>query len=81
VNLKLPTEEKIRTAYKEGEDAVLALFNQFEKELVGLAKALKEQAEAIKELQTKLSKDSSNSGKPPSSDGYGKKKTELRTEG
>lgn len=80
MNLKLATEDEIRTAYQQGEDAVLMLFNQFESELVGLVEALKEQAEAIKELQAKLSKDSSNSGKPPSSDGYGKKNTELRTE-
>jgi len=80
VNLTLPREEEIRTAYQEGEDAVLALFNQLEKEVISLAETLKDQAEAIKELKAKLSKDSSNSGKPPSSDGYGKKNTEHRTE-
>ena len=80
MNLKLPTEDEIRAAYQEGEVAVLMLFNQFESGLISLAEALKEQAEAIKALKAQLSKDSSNSGKPPSSDGYGKKKVIPRTE-
>ena len=80
MNLKFPTEDEICVAYQQGEEAVLTLFNQFENELVNLAKALEEQADAIKELKARLSKNSSNSGKPPSSDGYGKKNTEPRTE-
>ncbi len=48
--------------------------------MISLAETLKDQAEAIKKLKAKLSKDSSNSDKPPSSNGYGKKNTECRTE-
>lgn len=79
MSLKFPTEDEIRTAYQQGEVTVLALFNGVEGELLSLADALKSQAVAIKELQAKLSKDSRNSGKPPSSDGYGKQKTTPRT--
>ena len=80
MSLKFPTEDEIRTAYEQGEVTVIALFNGVECELVSLADALKSQAEAIKELQAKLSKNSSNSGKPPSSDGYNKKKATPRTQ-
>lgn len=78
MSLNFPTENEIRTAYQQGEEGVLTLFNQVECELVSLADTLKVQAAAIKELQAKLSKNSSNSGKPPSSDGYGKKNTQRR---
>ena len=80
MSLNFPTEDEIRTAYEQGEVTVIALFNGVECELVSLADALKSQAEAIKELQAKLSKNSSNSGKPHSSDGYNKKKATPRTE-
>ena len=72
MNLKLPTQEEISTAYHQGEEAVLALFVQVNIQFANLAQELEKQAKAIKELQAKLSKNSSNSGKPPSSDGYGK---------
>ena len=58
-------EEDIRAAYKQGEDAIVDLFIQM--------KAMMEAMEArIQVLEDRLAKNSSNSGKPPSSDGYQK---------
>ncbi|MCK5904851.1 MAG: IS66 family transposase [Gammaproteobacteria bacterium] len=80
MNLKMPTTNEIKIAYQHGESSVVALFNEVGLQLVVLAEALEKQTAAIKELQAMLAKDSSNSGKPPSSDGYHKKKAEKRTE-
>lgn len=80
MNLKLPTDDEVRSTCQAGEEAVLALFNQVGCELARLAEMLKTQSAAIEELQAKLSKNSSNSGKPPSSDGYGKQHTVQRTQ-
>jgi hypothetical protein len=80
MNLKMPTTDEIKTAYQHGESSVVALFNEVGLQLVVLAEALEKQTAAIKELQAMLAKDSSNSGKPPSSDGYHKKNAEKRTE-
>jgi transposase len=57
---QLPSEKEIREACREGEEAVLSLF-----QIVFLALA-----ERIQKLEDQLAKNSSNSGKPPSSDGY-----------
>ncbi len=76
----MPTHKEIKKAYQGGEASVIALFDQVNLQVVLLAEALENQATAIKELQAKLAKNSSNSGKPPSSDGYGKKNVEKRTE-
>ncbi|HSG43803.1 MAG TPA: IS66 family transposase [Anaerolineales bacterium] len=72
--LSLPTEEEIRGAAHQGEDAVVAL-------VVGLmsnwVEAMQQQQEIIHHLEERvqaledqLAKNSSNSGKPPSSDGF-----------
>jgi len=53
--------EEIREIYRQGEDAVVALIQQ----LIAMNKALEDQ----------LAKNSRNSGKPPSSDGYNKPAT------
>jgi len=52
----LPSEKEIRAAYQEGEEAVVLLFLVL--------------AERIQRLEDQLAKNSRNSGKPPSSDGY-----------
>lgn len=80
MDLQLPTHKEIKKAYQEGEAPIIALFDQVGSQVMKLAEALDEQASVIKELQARLAKDSSNSGKPPSSDGYGKANTEKRTE-
>lgn len=58
--LRLPSEEEIRAAYEEGRTAVILLFQTTFLAL----------AERIQKLEDQLAKNSSNSGKPPSSDGY-----------
>ena len=57
--------EEIREVYRQGEDAVVALIQQ----LIAMNKALEARIQA---LEDQLAKNSRNSGKPPSSDGYGK---------
>ncbi len=80
MNLQMPTHEEIKIAYQEGEASVIALFDQVNAQVMLLADALEKQGAVIEELRAQLAKDSSNSGKPPSSDGYGKENTEKRTE-
>jgi len=56
----LPSEKELRAAYQEGEEAVISLFQATVLML----------AERIQKLEDQLAKNSQNSGKPPSSDGY-----------
>ena len=58
--IRLPKEEEITTAYEEGREAVVKLFKNTFELLV----------EHIQKLEDQLAKNSRNSGKPPSSDGY-----------
>lgn len=58
--LQLPKEEEIREAYRQGEAAVIALFQT----------TILAMVERIQKLEDQLVKNSRNSGKPPSSDGY-----------
>ena len=58
--LRLPSEEEISAAYDEGRTAVIELFQRTFLIL----------AERIQKLEDQLAKNSRNSGKPPSSDGY-----------
>ena len=60
--LKLPTEEEIRAAVGQGEDTTIALISS-------LIQIIAVQAVQIQALEDQLAKNSSNSGKPPSSDG------------
>jgi len=60
--IRLPNEKEINTAYEEGKEAVLKLFQDT---FVALA-------ERIRKLEDQLAKNSRNSGKPPSSDGFDK---------
>ena len=78
----MPTRDEIHAAYAEGEEAVVLLFGDLCKQVEALTVALSQQGEAIKGLQGRLSKNSRNSSRPPSSDGYNKKRTEsLRPRG
>ncbi|UOA07554.1 DUF6444 domain-containing protein [Methylobacter sp. S3L5C] len=73
MNIQISSHEEIQKVFAEGEEAILALFDKFEAQFKVLAEQLEIQAAAIKEIQAKAAKNSSNSSKPPSSDGDGKK--------
>jgi len=60
--LRLPNEQEIGEAYEQGKTAVVALFQSTFLDL----------AEHIQALEDRVSKNSRNSGKPPSSDGLSK---------
>jgi transposase len=60
-----PGEEEIRTAYRQGEEAVVGLFMQ----TIAIIEVL---AARIKVLEDRLAMNSGNSSKPSSSDGYNK---------
>ena len=83
MNFSIPDEKEIRTSFAEGEEAVVALFGGVTAQVEELAAQLEKQAEMLKALQARLSKNSRNSGKPPSGDGYGKENrtTSLRKSG
>jgi len=61
----LPTQDEIRAAYREGEEAVVVLFEKLE------AKSRAMEAR-IQALEDRLNKDSHNSSQPPMSDGLKK---------
>lgn len=61
-NLKLG-EEEIRAAYQQGEEAVVDLFMQ-------MRATIETMAAKIQVFEDRVAKNSSNSSKPPSSDGY-----------
>jgi transposase len=61
--LHLPTEEEVRAAIREGEEAVIAL-------VASLVKVIEVLAARQQALEDQIAKNSRNSGKPPSSDGY-----------
>lgn len=61
----LPTEAEVRAAYREGENAVVSLFEQ-------IAVTMTKLTERVRVLEDQLAKKSNNSSKPPSSDGYQK---------
>ena len=61
-SFQLPTDEEIGAAYDEGKEAVIALFHR----------AVGQLAARVQALEDRVSKNSRNSGKPPSSDGLTK---------
>ena len=66
--MRIPSEEEIRAAFRQGEDAVVKLFFETLGKLV----------ERIQKLEDQIAKNSGNSSKPPSSDGVKKKTQSLR---
>ena len=70
--LPLPTDDDVRALYRQGEEAVVALFGEL--------RAMIRQLEArIQALEDQLAKNSSNSGRPPSSDGLRKPRPQTRS--
>jgi transposase len=66
--LRLPSDEEIGAAYDQGKEAVIELFHQ----------TLGKLGERLQRLEDQIAKNSSNSSKPPSSDGLKKKPKSLR---
>ena len=66
--LKLPDEDEIWAVYQQGQEATVQL-------VVRLIQVFEER---LQKLEDQVAKNSSNSGKPPSSDGLGKKPKSLR---
>ncbi len=62
---RLPSEEEIWVAFRQGEDAVVQIVS-------GLIQVIVMLAARVQALEDQLAKNSSNSGKPPSSDGLKK---------
>src|SRR6266487_5314974 len=74
MNFRTPTDQDIHTAFEQGEAAVRDLVHALATQIEELAQQLAKQGEALQALQARLAKNSGNSSKPPSSDGYGKVK-------
>src|SRR3970040_2009050 len=72
--LRLPTEEEVRAAARQGEDAVVALVGSLV-EVIALLEA------RVQALEDQLAKNSGNSSKPPSSDGLKKPRPRSRRTG
>jgi transposase len=64
----LPSEDEVRAAYQQGEDATVALISRLIETIAMLAVE-------VQALRDQLAKNSNNSSKPPSSDGLKKKPT------
>jgi transposase len=73
---KKPTQlistEEIRAVYARGEEAVVEL-------VTGLVEQMAKQEARLTELEGIVKKNSKNSSKPPSGDGFGRKTKSLRT--
>lgn len=82
MQLHIPSQQEIRKIYHEGEDAVVQLIQNLSVDIKIIAEAMQKQQELIEKLQGQIAKNSSNSSKPPSSDGPRKKRTKsLRKKG
>lgn len=65
------TNDEIRAIYAQGEEAVITLVQSLVERINGLEAR-------VEALENQLKKNSHNSSKPPSSDGFGKKTKSLR---
>ncbi len=74
ITLKVPNEETIETAFHDGIDSVKSLFFQLTELIQNLTEHIEKQNKIINKLDEQISKNSNNSSKPPSSDGYKKVK-------
>lgn len=76
------SREAIKAAYAAGEDAVIELVETLSEQYLSLMGILLEQQatleKRIKALEDKQKKNSRNSSKPPSGDGFGKRTKSLR---
>jgi transposase len=73
---RLISPEEIRAVYAQGEEAVIELVEGLATSFLGQIEKLESR---VTELERQLSKNSQNSSKPPSGDGFGKKTKSLRS--
>lgn len=66
--LNFPSEDEVRAIYRQGEEATVHF----------VASLIRSFGERLQALEDQVAKNSSNSGKPPSSDGLAKKPKSLR---
>lgn len=66
-SVRLPTSDEVRSLYREGEDAVVAIVAE-------LAESIRALEARVQVLEDRLAKHSGNSSKPPSGDGLKKPK-------
>ena len=64
-SIHIPSQEEVRAAYQQGEEAVMGLFDQMTHNISLLL-------DRVQALEDQLAKNSRNSNKPPSSDGINK---------
>jgi len=80
MQLHLPSENEIRETYREGGDAVVALIQGLSSGIATMNDITLKQRALIEKLQGQIAKNSSNSSKPPSSDGLKTKRTNVTTQ-
>ena len=82
MKISFPTQKEIREACRTGEEAVQEIFAALRDQFVQLSLHVEQLNELVQRLQDQVNKNSSNSSKPPSSDGLKKPKTKsLRKSG
>ena len=83
MNFRMPTDAAIHTAFEKGKAAVRELFPHGADQMAELARQLAKQGDVLQDLQARLATHSTNSRKPPSSDGYRtvKRTTSFRPSG
>lgn len=75
MQIQLPTHKDIHSAYIQGEETVVQLIAGLVNTIQECLEHIQKQQETICALQDQLAKNSQNSSKPPSSDGYRKPRT------
>jgi hypothetical protein len=66
MNLHMPTDEAIHTAFAQGEAAVMAVGHAVATQVAARAQPLAQQGAVLQALQARLTKSSHNSSQPPS---------------
>ena len=56
INLPMPTDEEIHTAFEQGEASVMALFHEVAAQVTELAQQLAKQGELLQGLQARVAK-------------------------
>jgi hypothetical protein len=72
MEIKIPSPDEVDAAFMHGQDATRDLVKKLNGIIEALMVQVKKQADVIQAMKASLDKDSHNSSKPPSSDGYKK---------